>query len=92
MTAALASRISGAGSCFGGEVGGGFEEGGDWVGADWVGEEVDGEEAGSCGYRDVESSIARVWRSFSRELDVFDEASILASSIDADASSTDPTV
>ena len=52
----------------------------------------DAGDAGSCGYKDAGSSIAILWRSTSKEMLVFDGASMLASSSDSGGSSNGSTV
>lgn len=72
---------------------GDFDDGGGREAGEGMEEEDDdAEDAGSCGYKDARSSIATFRKSSSKETMVFDGASILAASIDSDASSNDSTV
>lgn len=87
VTEALALMISGAVGV--GVSDGGGREGGGGVGGDDVG---DVGEAGSCGYKDAGSSIDIFWKSSVREMHAFDRASVVASSVDSDASSNESTV
>lgn len=84
-TEMLASTISGVKSFSGGVEEGHFNDGG-WREAGEGIEEDDAEDAGSCGYKDAGSSIATCRNSSSREMHVFDGASVLASSTDSDES------
>lgn len=97
----MAWSTSGAESGLGRWMDGGF----DGRGAEGreIGEKVeeldDGDDAdddagdvGSCGYNDAGSSIARFWKSSSRELDVFDGPSVLASPMNSAGSSDASTV
>lgn len=98
VTEALASTISGAEVLSEAVAEGDFDAAGGREGGEGEEEmekdDVDdgAEDAGSCGYKDAGSSIATFRKSSSRVLHVFDGASVLASSIDADASSNDSTV
>lgn len=85
VTRALASTIAG------GVAEGDSDDGGGCEAGEGMGEYDDAEDAGSCGYNDAGSSIVIFWNSSVREMDVFDRASVLASSIDSDASSNDAT-
>ena len=87
VTKALALTISGAVAVGGSDDGGG-REGGEGMGED----DDDAEDGGSCGYKGAGSSIAILWKSSAREMQAFDRASVVVSSIGSDASSNDSTV
>lgn len=92
VTEALAWTISGAISFSDEVVEGDFDDDGGRDAGEGVEEVDDAEDSGNCGYKDAGSPIASFSKSSSREMHAFDEGSVLASSIDSDASSKDSTV